>query len=157
MGTFSERRLLVQPECRGGCLKGLLRDVMGIYGLSLRSHFFAPHRDTFVMTMARMMCVTNTLRIFRGYFNRKRVRRKNVCVYMFQILQNVSFLFVTIFNVYYPLMLKYNSLVTRWFFVNYILTVRFWAQLLVFLNNSLFKTAATSTYLTKISLGGLSG
>ena len=72
------KETLVQPECRGGFQKGLLRDVMGISGFSLRSHFFAPHRDTYVTTKARMTCVKNTLRIFRGYFNRKRVRRKNV-------------------------------------------------------------------------------
>merc|ERR1719443_674796 len=108
------KETLVQPECRGGGkLKGLLRDVMGIHGFSLRSHFFAPHRDTFVMTMARRLCVKNTLRIFRGYFNRKRVRRKNVWVYMFQIFAKLFlFLFVTIFNVYYPRMLKYKSLVS---------------------------------------------
>ena len=76
--TCSERRRWFSQSAVGAFKKGLLRDVMGISGFSLRSHFFAPHRDTYVTTMARMTCVKNTLRIFRGYFNRKRVRRKNV-------------------------------------------------------------------------------
>ena len=35
-----------------------------------------PYSDTFVMTMARVFPVKNSTRMFRGYFNRKRVRRK---------------------------------------------------------------------------------
>ena len=61
----------------------LLRDVVG-WPLTTESSLF-PCRDTFVMTMAgRVLAVKNHTRIFRGYFNRKKVRRKHLMCKLFK-------------------------------------------------------------------------
>ena len=67
--------------CRGGTGGETLTGRCGatsLRSLTTESSLF-PRRDTFVMTMAgRVLAVKNNTRIFRGYFNRKKVRRKHL-------------------------------------------------------------------------------
>ena len=110
--TCSERRHWFSQSAVGAFKK----DSYGTLWESLDFHCgvtFLPPTETLMWRRWREWRVWKTLFAYLEDILIESVfEEKMFGVYMFQILQNVSFLFVTIFNVYYPLMLKYNSLVT---------------------------------------------
>ena len=71
-------------KCHKGNIRNCYWGRSEDFFLITRFHWVPLTRHFLVMTRAMgMLIMKNSVRIFRGYFNRKRVRRKSVCVKIF--------------------------------------------------------------------------